>query len=514
MSTQARLSSQMVLGEIATRWAYKAPDRIAFIAGKKQYTYAQFNNRVNLLANALSELGIGRGDKVSLLMMNCIEIMEGYFAAAKIGAVAVPNNFRLSPGEFAYQINQSDSKALIFQDTFDEIVDAIRGEAHYVQHYIRIGGDTTEKSRNYEKLLSGSSSAEPIVYLNDDEPLYIMYTSGTTGRPKGIVITHKNVLMERINSTYEFGFGCYDRALVVPPLFHTGAVAIAMQLFYVGGTVVIMERFDFRQILPLIEKHAITVLLLMPVMWGMVLGLPDFDQYDNSSLKYAVSGASSMPIEMKEQIMAKFPQSGCYETFGLTESTTVATILKSKDARRKVGSIGQPVINVSARVIDNNSQDVSPGQAGELILRGPTMMKEVYKNPAATQEAVRDGWLYTGDVVRMDEEGYVYIVDRIKDMIITGGENVYPAEVETVLCKNSKIQEAAVIGVPDATWGENVMAVVVLAPGEAMTSEEVIAYCKENIASYKKPKRVEFLSALPRNTSGKVLKKDLRRTFH
>jgi len=503
----------MVLGEVATRWAHKAPDQIAFVVGEEQYTYAQFNTRVNLLANALLNLGIQRGDKVSLLMMNCVEIMEGYFATAKIGAVAVPNNFRLAAGELAYQINQSDSKVLVYQDTFDEIVEAIRSEVTDVQHYIRISENTTEKSYNYEDLLSASTSGEPGVYVDDDDPVYIMYTSGTTGQAKGIVITHKNVLMERINSTFELGIGSSDRGLVVPPLFHTGAAAFAMQLFYVGGTVVILERFEFDKILPLIEKHRITGLLLMPVMWGIVLGLPDIDQYDKSSLKYAVSGASSMPIEMKEQIMAKFPESGCYETYGLTETTVVVTMLKHVDARRKIGSIGKTVINVDARVIDDNGNDVSPGKAGELILRGPTMMKEVYKNPEATAEAFQDGWLYTGDVVRMDEEGYFYIVDRKKDMIITGGENVYPAEVEVALCKHPKIQEAAVIGLPDATWGENVMALVILTPGETMTAEEVIAYCKENIASYKKPKRVEFLSELPRNASGKVLKQNLRETF-
>ena len=513
MSSQLRLSSQMVLGELATRWAHKAPHKIAFISGGKQYTYAQFNARVNKLANALLKLGIDRGDKVSLLMMNCVEIMEGYFAAAKIGAVAVPINFRLAPGEFSYQLNQSDSKALIYTSAFDKLVDAIRGNAPGVKDYIRIGDETTPGSHHYEDILSRMSDAEPGVYVDDDDPLYIMYTSGTTGRPKGIVITHKSVLMERINSTYEFGFTSNDRALVVPPLFHTGAVAVTMQMFYVGGTNVILERFDFTRIMPLVQEHEITVLLLMPVMWKMVMDLPDFDQYDSSSLKYAVSGASSMPIEMKEQIMTKFPESGCYETFGLTESTTIACMLKNEDARRKVGSIGRPVINVSARVIDLEGEDVPPGRPGELILRGPTMMKEVYKNPEATQEAVRNGWLYTGDVVRMDDEGYLYVVDRIKDMIITGGENVYPAEVETVLCSNPKIQEAAVIGVPDPAWGENVTAVVVLNPGETMTSEEVIAFCKDNIASYKKPKRVEFMDALPRNTSGKVLKKDLREIY-
>ncbi len=513
MTEQKDLSKQLVLGEIARKWAHKIPDKEAFVIGDKRYSFSQFNERVNRLANALSKTGIKKGDKISLLFMNSVEILECYFAAGKIGAIAVPNNFRLAPDEYIYQINQSDSIAFIFQEVFYELVDKIRPQLTSVKYFICVSEKETTACLNYEKILADSSSEEPGIFVSDEEPLYIMYTAGTTGRPKGILITHKNVVIDRINLSLELGLSFNERALCVPPLFHTGAACECTTFFYLGCTTVILERFELEKILPLIEKEKITLILLMPVMWSFLLSLPDIDKYDTNSLKFAVTGASIMPVELKEKVIKKFPNAGVFDLYGLTECTTNATIIKPEDAYRKPGSIGKAMINIETGVVDSDGNSLPPGEAGELILNGPTIMKGVYNNPKATEDAIKDGWLYTGDVVKMDEEGYLYILDRKKDMIISGGENIYPAEVEAVLVKHPKIREVAVIGVPDSTWGENVLAVVVLNEGETATEEEIIEYCKAHIASYKKPKSVIFEKELPRNPSGKVLKTELRKKY-
>lgn len=513
MSNKMDLSKQMVLGEIARKWANKIPDKDAFIVGNKHYTFSQFNDRVNRFANALSALNIRKGDKVALLFMNCVEILEGYFAAGKIGAVAVPLNFRLAPNEYIYQLNQSESKAFIFQEQFIDLVNKIRPETQNIANYIVVGENEYENCLNYDRMLEQSSADEPGIYVDDDDPLYIMYTAGTTGRPKGILITHKNVFVERVNLILELGLGFDDRALCVPPIFHTGATCVCTTFFFLGCTTVILERFELEKILPLIDKEKITCVLLMPVMWTFLLNMPDIIKYDTNSLKFAVTGASIMPIELKEKIMKQFPNAGMFDLYGLTECTTNATIIKPKDAYRKPGSIGKALINVETRVVGEDGEDVPVGQPGELILKGQTIMKEVFNNPEATSQAIKDGWLYTGDVVKMDEEGYLYIVDRKKDMIISGGENVYPAEVEAALFRHPKIKESAVIGVPDSTWGENVLAVIVPEEGADITENEVIEFCKENIASYKKPKSVVFRDDLPRNPSGKILKTELRKIY-
>jgi len=513
MSVNVGLSKQLVIGEVVARWARKTPSKEAFVFDDKRYTWRQFNERVNRLANGLMGLGIKRGDKVAFLLMNCMEIMECHFAPPKVGVVAVPLNFRLASRELIYQLGQSDSKAIIFDEMYQDVVNSIRSELPKVKHYICVSKESIPETINYEELLQKSSPEEPLVPVDDDDPAYIFYTSGTTGRPKGAVLTHKNLFMDNANILCEMDINSSDRFLCIPPLFHLGALGVIQKFIWRGSTSVIMQRFVPEDIPKLIEKERITFIWLVPSMWNSLLQAPDIADYDLSSLRLGSYGAAVMPPEVMDKILKQFPNIRMNVFFGQTEMSPCVTFLKTKDAIRKLGSVGERVNNVELRIVDDNDNDVPIGQVGEAIYRGPTVMKEYYKMPEATAEAMKGGWFHSGDLVCEDEEGFIYVKGRKKDMIISGGENIYPAEVEEVLYTHPKILEAAVIGVPDPQWGESVKAIVVTKPGGAMAEEEVIEYCKQNLASYKKPKSVEFVDALPRNPAGKVLKYELRERY-
>ncbi len=513
MSKQPDTSSQLVLGELTARWARKQPGKNAVCYNNRHFTYAVFNERVNRLANSLANLGIAKGDKVSLLFLNCNQILEGYFALGKLGAVAVPLNFRLAGPELSYQINHSDSRALIFGKDFLPVIKSIRKDLPNVEHLIIADRGNEEGLLDYEDLLVKGLHAEPCVYVDDDDPLFIMYTSGTTGKPKGAVLTHKNVLMDTINIAQEIGLSEKEHYLCVPPLFHMAAAAVAITMLYIGASTTICDNFVPQDIPGIIQDEKITLLFLVPAMWIFLLQVPDIQNFDLDSIRIGVTGAAVMPTEVKNKIMSRFPNAGIYDIFGQTEMSPCTTMLKAEDALRKPGSVGRRIINVDARVVDFEGKDLPPGEIGEIVYRGPTVMKEYYKNPGATEEAMAGGWFHSGDLVREDEEGYIFVVDRKKDMIISGGENIYAAEVEEVLFSHPKILEAAVIGVGDPQWGEAVKALVVAKQGEVLDESEIIEYCKERLAGYKKPKTVEFLDSLPRNAAGKVLKFKLRQQY-
>ena len=508
MSIKVKISKQLVLGEILARWARKTPEREALVFKDSRYTYKQLNERVNRLANSLGDLGVKKGDKVSVLFMNCIECVECYYALAKIGAVTVPQNFRFTGREFQYQIDQSDSIALIFSDMFKDIVQSIYSELPKVKHYICVSGNGVDGTIDYEGLIEKGSPEEPQVLVEDNEPSFIMYTSGTTGRPKGAVLTHKNQIMYAINSI--IGHGSFDSQLLVFPLFHVAATNLTVMGSFLGATTVILDDPTPGNIMTAIQDEKVYYVGLVPALWNRVVNHPNFKDYDLSSWRLGTTGAAPMPMEIKNKIGELLPNMNLVETFGMTETCSTAVLATHEDMFKNPGTVGKPGITVEVRVVDDNSNDVYAGEVGEIIYRGPTIMKEYYKNQEATAEAFGGGWFHGGDLVRQDEGGYIHIVDRKKDMIISGGENIYPIEIENVLFMHPKIMEAAVIGVPDAEWGENVKAVIVLKQGETLTAEEIVEHCKHHLASYKKPKIVEFMDVLPRNPSGKVLKTILR----
>jgi len=514
------LGRRLLLGELIARNARKFPDREAVVYGNTHLTYREFNARINRLAHAHMDMGIKKGEKVAILLFNCNQYLEAYLALAKMGAIAVPLNFRLHPDELKYIIKNSDAVALILGEAFVGTVRGIQKDHPQIRQYISVTEKPVEGMLHFESLLQKYPDDEPLVLVDDDDPAFIMYTAGTTGRPKGAVITHKNQVtmwtLVSLEISREPGMGdmAVWRACAAPPIFHLASFGTCLAYLLLGGTVVLTtEVFNPVEIMQTLEREKCDSVLLIPAMANFLLQMPDLDKYDTSSLKAWFSGAAILPTELRKRIMKTFPHVKVFDCFGQTESSALVAILRPADAARKAASVGTALPCIEIRVVDEQDRDVPVGEVGEAVYRGPNIMKEYYNDPQANANAFRGGWFHSGDLVRQDEEGFFYVVDRRKDMIVSGGENIYPAEVEEVLYRHPKILEAAVIGVHDEEWGENVKAIVVIKPGETLTEEEVIDFCKEHLASYKKPRSVDFIDALPRNPAMKVLKTVLREKY-
>ena len=517
---QEELARRLLLGELVARNARKFPDKEAVIFGDTRLTYREFNGRINRLAHAFQDMGVGKGDKVAILMLNCNQYLECYFALGKIGAVAVPLNFRLHPDEIVNNVNNADAVAFAVGEEFIDTIKGVRKDLPLVKRYVSVSAAPVEWMFHYETLIRKYPDDEPLVLVGEDDPAFIMYTAGTTGRPKGAVITHKNQVMmwllAFVQVLSEAGMGNpWDfRACSPPPLFHLASFGYCEAHLLLGATVVLpTEVFNPSEIMEIIEREKIDSIMLIPAMVNFLLQLPDLEKYDVSSLKMLASGAAVLPTQTRKAMTERFPDLMVYDCFGQTETSALVCILRPSESERKVASVGRPLPLIQVRVVDDEDRDVPIGEVGEAVYQGPNIMKEYHKNPEGTAQAMRNGWFHSGDMVRQDEEGYIYIVDRKTDMIISGGENIYPAEVEEVLYRHPKILEAAVIGVYDEQWGEAVKAVVVPKPGETLTEEEVIDFCKQHLASYKKPKSVDFTDALPRNPTMKVLKTVLRERY-
>jgi acyl-CoA synthetase (AMP-forming)/AMP-acid ligase II len=341
----------------------------------------------------------------------------------------------------------------------------------------------------------------------------ILYTAGTTGRPKGVLLSHANCVWASVNIGVDVDIQWDYRVLLVFPLYHAAAFIIAISNLYMGCTNVSMRTFDPKGVMELIGREQINRMTFPPTVWNFILQLPDLDQYDTASVRSLSSGAEAMPVETKRKLLELFPNAKLGETYGMTESAATITTLNPEHVLTKMASVGKPFVNVEIRLVDGDGRDVAQGQVGEILFRGPNTMMGYYKDPEATRETLKDGWLHTGDLGRLDDEGFLYIVDRKKDMIITGGENIFPREIEEVLYAHPKILEAAVIGVPDPEWGEKIHAVVALKEGQRLTEQEIIDYTVEHIASFKKPKSVQFVDRLPRSAAGKVLKRVLKEAY-
>jgi fatty-acyl-CoA synthase len=506
---------QLAIGEIVARNARKMPDREAIVFEGRTYSYSDFDERTNMLANALLAR-YGKGAKVAELFFNCCELVESYIATAKMGGVSVPLNFRLIASEVLYQIQDSEARALIFGSEFNGVVEEVHGEMPDLDYFC-VGPNVPEFAMPYEELLDEGSARYPDVTVYDDDDAFIMYTSGTTGKPKGAVLTHKNQVMNSINCLFEMSTELrwldHERGQFVAPLFHEAALALALVALYMNATLHILRFFEPEKIMRQIEEEKITITFMPPVMSTFLLNSVDLDAYDTSTLRVMISGAAILPTETRRQLNKAFPNVQLFDVFGQTEMSPVTTILKPSQSEGRTASVGKPVINMEIRVVDDEDNDVAPGDVGEIIYRGPTVMKGYYKNPEATAETLRGGWFHSGDMVRVDDEGFVYVVDRKKDVIISGGENIYPAEVEDVIYEHPKVLECAVIGVFDDVWGEAVMAIVVPKPGEELDPGEIKDWCAANLAGFKKPKHIEFAEALPRNAAMKVVKGELRKRY-
>jgi fatty-acyl-CoA synthase len=497
----------MTMADQLARHARTHPDAVALRFEGTGRTYGELDERVTRLARALRQRGVGSGDRVAVLALNGMETWEAYLAGVRLGAIVVPVNFRLVADEVAYVLTDSGAVALVVDTALAEVGEKARAQAPSVTSTLVIGGD-------YEDALA-AAGAEPLdVVLDEADPAFLMYTSGTTGRPKGAVLTHRNLLMHAFSQLATLGADPADRVGVPgAPLFHIAGLAGGMSPLLLGGTHVIIRSgaFDPAETLDMIEREKVSNIFLVPAMWAAVLAVPDLAQRDLSSLRRISWGAAPASTTLLRGLIEAFPQAEVITAFGQTECSPVTCLLRGEDSLRKIGSIGTPILNVEVRVVDDAMQDVPQGEVGEIVYRSPMVMKEYWNKPEATAEAFAGGWFHSGDLVRQDEDGYFYVVDRKKDMIISGGENIYCAEVEDVLAAHPKVGEVALIGVPDARYGEAPLAVI--APRDAddpPTPEELAAWCRERLARYKNPREYSVVSALPRNPSGKVLKTALR----
>ncbi|MHB1420894.1 MAG: class I adenylate-forming enzyme family protein [Bacillota bacterium] len=490
------------------------PHKTAYIHGEYQLTFDQLNKRVNRLSNTFLAMGLQKGEKLAFLLNNCTQLCEILWACAKMGIVAVPLNFRFRSAEIDYVTNDSDSVALIYGEEFLPLIDPIRSSLKNIaaDRYIVVGSSGPDSV--YEDLLATSSEAEPVVEVSEEDPWYIGYTSGTTGFPKGAIRSNSCNAALAINWSLELGLTDDDILMLIMPFFHSNSIWGLTQGIFIGNTVVIypFQSFDVEKVLEIFEKEKVTYSSLVPTMYTMILNHTNKDKYTLNSIKTLISSSAPLLTKTKEAILEFFKGARLYEGYGSTEAGAV-TILKPRDQLRKIRCCGYLSIGQQVKILDENGNEVPVGVVGELYSKGPTLFEGYYKNPEATITAFRGNFFSAGDMARMDAEGYYYLVDRKKDMIISGGENVYPTEVEEVLVKHPSVLEVAVIGVPDEKWGEAVKAVITLQPGMTATIEELIAFTKEHLAGYKCPKSVDFVVSLPKNATGKIMRKDVRAPF-
>lgn len=485
----------------------------------RRFSFEQLNQRCNRIANALVQRGVKPGERVATLLKNGIEFIETYYAVAKIGAVLVPVNWRLVAKEISYILTDAGATALLYDTDFDATVSQLQGsDALSIGSYIRVNatGSETELpafAEDYDLATGAATNDEPEIGAYDDDLIFIMYTSGTTGHPKGVMHSHRCMLWAELTSLTTSDMRGEDRFLLPMPMFHVGALVPASQLVHRGATGVIMRDIDMEGMFKAIEQENVTITMSVPALLQFMLVAPQREQCDMSSIRWIATGASPVPVSLIEQ----YEDIGIdiYQAYGLTESCGPGTLLLPADGKSKVGSCGKPQMHTEAKVVTDAGNEVTPGsgEVGELILAGPHMMLGYWNKPEATAEALKDGWLYTGDLCTVDEDGFITICDRKKDMVISGGENIYPAELENVLAGSPEVQEAAVIGLKSEKWGETPLAIIVAAPGTSPTSDSIKAYCKENLAGYKVPQLFEFVGTLPRNASGKLLKPQLREQF-
>lgn len=503
---------ELLIGEALKCAAHNVPNQEAFVFEKQRLTFQQLLERSMTLAGWLQTYGIGNNDKVGCLFKNGIPFVELYFGVTLSGGVFVPINFRLVSKEIEYILNQSDIKILFVEEEFLKVISPIVEQLPNVQLIVTVGNENNNlsiKTFHYDSIFKTPSEYKSID-LSDNDPHAIIYTSGTTGKPKGAVLTHKNLYLNGMNKLYHSQSKKGTKLLIIPPLFHIAALTSLVQNCLLEGTVYIHREFDPVAAFKTIQTEKINAMFLVPAMWNSLLQVPNITSYDISSMTSCSIGGAICPIEIKKRILEVFTNAVILEAFGQTEMSPSTTYLFGDNALRKTESVGKPSINVRIRIVDEEMNDVPLGEIGEIVYQGPTTMKEYYKNPEATKEAFTGGWFHSGDLVRMDEEGYIYVVDRKKDMIISGGENIYPKEIEEVLFSHPDILDATVIGVPDLKWGESVKAFIVTKAGKYLSEQEVILYCQNHLASYKKPRFIEFVETLPRNASGKVLKTVLR----
>jgi long-chain acyl-CoA synthetase len=500
----------MLVHEILEGTAARLPDKVALIEGSNTLTYRAVVDQVAAFSAGLAGLGIARGDRVALLFPNCIEFCIAYFAALRLGAIVVPLNNRLAPAELSYALNDSGARAVVLDQTFLDTVVALRNDLEQTLTIIATGDEPAPGIQLFSAIASAGGSVPKSPAIDFDDPACIMYTSGTTGLPKGAVMSHRNIFANARNAGAHMGYRESDTTLIVVPLFHvTGLNTQLVAFCYVGGTVVIMRSYNTAGMIELLARHSVTTMITVPTMYTLMLTNPALKAADLSSLRTLSFGGAPMAPDTIAALKDRLGVA-LFNAYGLTETSSIATVMPACDTERKGASVGLAATGVRLRVVDDLGDELLAGSVGELWIKGPNIVKSYWNKPGATAENLADGWLRTGDYARIDDEGFVYIVDRKKDMINRGGENIYCIEVEAALVEDPQVLEAAVVPRAHTIFGEVVHAFVVVAPGEAPTEDEIIARCAGRIADYKVPASVSFVAELPRNPGGKVLKKTLR----
>ena len=502
------------IGSLLTKRAYLSPQLEAIVEPMtgRRLTYRQLNAAANRVANALLGLGIRKGDRVALLLMNGAEFVETFFGAAKIGAVVVPLNWRLVPDELEFILADSGAKVLLYSEEFAAVAAELksRGDRTGVESWVQAGGAAGDFAANFDAWIAMASDDEPPVRGSDDDLLFIMYTSGTTGLPKGVMHSHDTVMWSMLTIAATADVHYADRYLISLPMFHVGALSPVLGSLYRGVTLVVLKAFDPKLSWELVGSEKITTTLMVPAMLQFMLAVYDPDKHDCSSLRWVMSGAAPVPVSLINAYQSMGIE--IHQVYGLTETCGPGCLIIGDDAVERAGSCGKGFFHTEVRVVDEDGKDVTAGETGEVLFKAPHVMLGYWNRPEATEEAIVDGWLHTGDVATMDADGFVTIMDRVKDMLISGGENVYPAEIENVVLSHPGVADVGVIGVPSAKWGESPLAVVVR-KDESLTEADVIEWCRGKLAPFKLVKSVVFTTDIPRNPSGKILKRMLRDQF-
>ncbi len=495
----------MNIGDWIRKWGELTPRKVAVIDNDHEFTYGELNQKTNQVANFLLQKGIRKGDRVGALFYNCHQCLELYCALTKIGAILVPLNWRMAAPELHNILEDCGANSLFFSSDFLDAVRIIKDNVKGIGNYICLGDEHLSWAENYQKIETCSSN-EPAGLEEPDlgDPHIILYTSGTTGFPKGAVLSNRKTLFNALNANIFYRLTPEDRFLVSRPLFHSGGLLVdSTPALYKGATVIYKRRFSPEEYLETIERYNATIMETSATFLNFILKQCDLSQYNLKSLKSYYTGGERVSTALLQEYHNRgIPLS---QIFGMTE-TSIVSWLSIDDATRKIGSVGKAVLHGEVKIVNSDMQQVVPGEIGEITVKGPILMSGYWNKPELTREALRNGWFRTGDLATIDEEGFIYIVDRAKDMFISGGENVYPAEVERLLLTNPKILDVAVYGVPDETWGEVGKASIILQNKETMGAKEVVQFLRGKIASFKIPKYVECVDELPRTATGKIQK--------
>ncbi len=504
----------MIVRDYLEKQARERPNKSAILFKEERITFSELHSMSNQLANRLLNLGIKKGDRVVLLFQNCPEFCVAYFAILKIGAIAVVLDFRLSPAEMEPLFQEAEVSAIITSIRQKVFIDRVTRTVPTLKHVVVTGsqGEEIRDWHSYEEIIKKESTQNVSIPLyEEDESLYL-YTSGTTGRSKGVVLTndHFNYFPESMHNALPFSEA--DTFGLVLPISHITGPIVMNLMVESGMTVSIVDEMTPKRILDAIQNHRITVFNAVPPIFQLILNVPHWERYDCSSLRIAAMMGTVVPEQLMKDFNERYPHLRTIQGYGATETSPLLTLTHWEDAFRKMASAGKPVPRVKLKIVGQDGRELGVGENGEIIASGPQIMKGYFKDPKATAKKIRDGWYYTGDLGRFDEDGYLYILGRADDMVITGGLNVYPSEVETVLLNHPKVQEAAVVGIPDSRRGQVMRAVVVLKHGETATQREILKFCKERLASFKIPRQLEFKDSLPKSRTGKIAKRQLRTT--